>query len=359
VIPIKVVLLTPFYKPIKGGVTTFVENLNEGLFKNSVTVNIITAKGEPNSNTEVLGSNKYATILKAVLKLRKKKPDVLHSHSNWSLMMPCVWYKKLHPNTQLIHTFHTEPVTRPGKLKKKIYQYLFSKYDIITFVSLDLKNKFEDIFDFKTENIVVYSGVALEKFTQKEKQQFITMYNLEDNFPILSFVGPLSWKMKVEGVKRLIAATKILKKDYPDVKLLIVGDGAYQKELKEYTENNNLSKEVIFTGFLDKSSIPLSTSHIYTHISLQEGLPIALLEAMCLGKPVIAAKTGGIPEVINDGQNGILVEAKPEEIADKIVNLCKNTKKMDELGRNAQETVKKEHDWEKVTQKFLDLYLGK
>jgi glycosyltransferase involved in cell wall biosynthesis len=356
VIPIKVVILTPFYPPIKGGITTFVVNLQKHLKNKDISVSIITRKGKMDDNVQVLGPNKYISVLKTLLILRKMKPDVLHSHSHWSLMFPCLWYKRFHPSTKLIHTIHTEPVKQPSGFKKKIYERLFSKYDIITFVSDDLKKKYESIFQFQTEKIVIYSGVSVDKASEGEIKEFLNQYNLKDRFPILSFCGPLSWQLKVEGVKRLIAALKILKIDYPDAKLLIVGDGEYRKELEEFYGRYNLAKDVIITGFLDKPSIPLSASHIYTHISLQEGLPIALLEAMCLGKPIIASKTGGIPEIIVDGKSGILVDPKSEEIAGQIGELIKNKEKMEILGKNAQLRVKKEHKWEIVTQRFIKLY---
>jgi glycosyltransferase involved in cell wall biosynthesis len=116
---------------------------------------------------------------------------------------------------------------------------------------------------------------------------------------------------------------------------------------------------VIFTGFLKNPQIPLSISDIYTHISLQEGQSIAILEAMALGKPVIASKTGGIPEVIKDGENGLIVESDPEIIAQKIIELSSDRKLMEILGKNAQITATKNHSWARASEEFMNIYLEK
>lgn len=356
---IKVVILTPFYHPVKGGITTFVHNLRNHISKNGNNVFIISREGNAADHVSVIGTNKFLLTLKAYLKIRKNKPDVLHSHSHWTLMSPCIWYKKFHPDVKLIHTFHTEIMKVPTGYKKNVFEKLISKYDYITFVSEDLKIKFEKEFTIRTKTTVVYTGVLLERTSKDEIDSFKERYDIKGNFPILTFVGPLSWKMKVEGVKKLIESIGMLKKEYPGVKLLIVGDGEYRKKLEQYADERKVRSNVVFTGFIGKSSTALAACDIYTHISLQEGLPIALLEAMSMGKPVIASKTGGIPEIIVDGQNGILVETKKDKIADEIVKLAKDRVKMELLGKNAVQTVKERHNWDKVTQEFLNIYSGK
>jgi glycosyltransferase involved in cell wall biosynthesis len=355
---IKVVILTPFYHPIKGGITTFVHNLKNYILKKGKDVFIISREGDPADKVSVIGINKFLLTFKAFMNIRKNKPDVLHSHSHWTLMSPCIWYKKLHPDVKLIHTFHTEIMKVPTGYRKKVFEKLISKYDYITFVSEDLKNKFEKEFSIRTRTKVVYTGVLQDNVDEDEMNSFMERYDLKDSFPILTFVGPLSWKMKVEGVKRLVESIGILKKEYPNVKLVIVGDGEYRRGLEGFAEERKVKDNIVFTGFIQKSQTALAVADIYTHISLQEGLPIALLEAMSMGKPVIASKTGGIPEVIVNGQNGILVETEKDRIADEVVKLTKDREKMELLGKNAIQTVKERHNWDNVASEFINLYTG-
>jgi glycosyltransferase involved in cell wall biosynthesis len=257
----------------------------------------------------------------------------------------------------LVHTFHTDPKKEIKGIKRKIFEFLLQRYDRVTFVSRALMETFKRDMEIDLESAcVVYSGVSVEQPSQEEYMNFISTHGLEDRFPILCFLGPLTWKLKVEGVKRLIGAFEIVNKSYPSSALLIVGDGEYRGELEVLVKERKLKDCVIFKGFVDKPEIPLSIADIYTHISLQEGLPLALLEAMALGKPVVASRTGGIPEVIVNGENGLLVDSEPEIIAEKIIDLAANRDLMINLGENAQSTIMEKHDWGCVTEAFLKIY---
>lgn len=357
---IKVVMLTPFYYPIIGGITSFVGNLKNYVSKKGFSVSVIVGQGGHGhgSKIKVIGSNKYAFIIKAIFSIRKAKPDVLHSHAHWYVLFPCVLYRAFHPNTMLIHTFHTESMKKHIGLKKKLFEFLLSKCDYVTFVSRYLMSNYEEKFEIRSKKRVIYAGVFTEEVGKKEVENFVSNYDLSDSFPILSFISPLSWKMKVEGIKRLIEAFGIVKETYPKAKLLIVGDGIYRIKLERFVEMNKMTGEVIFTGFVESSVIPLSVTDIYTHISLQETLSISILEAMGMGKPIIAAKIGGVPELILDGGNGILVGLEPKEIADRIIGLSGDRKRMEILGKNAQKTAKERYDWEDIAQKFINLYEG-
>jgi glycosyltransferase involved in cell wall biosynthesis len=356
VILIKVVILTPFYYPILGGITTFVENLRMNLIKKGCSVFIISNAGSSNKDIKVLKQSKYLFAIRSYQSIRVEKPDVLHSHSRWNGLAPCVIYKIFHPKTTLIHTYHTEPTDRIWKLKRKIIELLLSKSDFVTFVSKDLKQKIESVYNIKTQKTVIYSGVARKHLEESDVNRFSNKYSLGDEGPIISFIGPLVWKMKVEGVKKLIASFGIVRETYPKAKLLIIGDGRLRWELERIVKENNMQNDVIFTGSIANVFIPLSIIDIYTHISLQEGLPIVLLEAMSMGKPIIATKTGGIPEVIEHGYNGVLVEPEPKEIAQAIINLYNDKQSMETLGANALKTANERCDWDNVAQKFLDLY---
>jgi glycosyltransferase involved in cell wall biosynthesis len=243
-------------------------------------------------------------------------------------------------------------------LKKKAYEFLLSKCDCITFVSYDLMDKVEKRIKIHSKKKVIPPGAFTEEKSEKEIQNFKNKYNLKNSYPILSFIGPLSWELKVEGIKRLIEAFNITKETHPRAKLLIVGDGVYRKKLERFVGMNKLIDDVIFTGFLDDTEIPLSITDIYTHISLQDTFSISTLEAMSMGKPIIAAKTGGLPELITHGETGILVEPTPKQIAQTIIALYNDKKRMEYLGENAKKVAKKMYNWDDIAVKYIDLYKG-
>jgi glycosyltransferase involved in cell wall biosynthesis len=162
--------------------------------------------------------------------------------------------------------------------------------------------------------------------------------------------------MKVEGVKRLIEAVTIIEKSFPKVRLLIVGDGEFKNELKAMCEAKALSENVAFTGYVENSYIPLYWTDIYAHISLQEGLPISLLEAMSVKKSIVAANVGGIPEAIINKKNGVLVEPDPKVIAKEIIDLYNDESLMRRYGEEAKITQERLFNWSRTTDEFLSIY---
>jgi glycosyltransferase involved in cell wall biosynthesis len=350
-------MITPYYYPVIGGITSFVGKLVGGLSKKGVSVSILTGDGEPSENVDVIGLRRFSFIIRSFRLIRKKKPEVIHTHAHWYIMIPTVFYKIFHSETVIVHTFHTDPKKIVKGLKRRFLAYLLSKYDHVTFVSRALMESYVRDFciDFKSMS-VVYAGVSIPNPTIEEQRTFIDSHNLKGRYPILCFMGPLMWNLKVEGVRRLVSAFEIVNKSLPSSTLLIVGDGEFRNELEGTVNKKGLKNNVVFTGFLTEPQIPLSIVDIYTHISLQEGQSIAILEAMALGRPVVASKTGGIPEVIEDGKNGLLVDSEPKIIAQRIIELAGNKELMGKLGENAQKTVMDDFDWEDATEEFMNVY---
>ena len=110
-----------------------------------------------------------------------------------------------------------------------------------------------------------------------------------------------------KGVQYLLQAISRLGRSFPTLKLVICGDGPFKGILLELAEKLGLSSKVIFTGFRTDALSLLQAADMFVLPSLSEGLPLSILEAMALGKPVVATRVGGIPEVIDHGKTGWLV----------------------------------------------------
>lgn len=353
----KICLITPYYMPIKGGISNYVLSLSENLSEKNQETYIITRQGIKDAEEVYVSDvNKIFFILKAFFRIRALKPDVLHSHAHWYLLAPCVIYKFFKPNTCVIHTFHTDPINKTSGFKLVVMKRLLSRCDTLTFVSKHLHDKIMDNFDINIKTKIIYGGVSPINPDEYEINQFKRKFNLENHYPIISFVGALSWKMKAEGVKILSKAFKEVLIEFPNSRLLIVGDGTYRYDIESLVKELGIESEVIFTGFVDNAFIPLAASDIYAHISLQEGFPLAVLEAMGLGKPVVASNTGGIPEVIINGENGILVESNSEDISNSLIELINSKEKRCYLGHNAKDTTFDKFTWSKITDNVLSIY---
>jgi len=362
----KIVIITPFWLPTKGGITTVVYNLYNELKLKGVPVYILTPdKGE---EAIIISKNKFFMILDIIKFLHKIKPDVIHVHAHGSLLLPAVLYKILFNSRQkVIFTFHTQPQTfsyikgKPTKERNLVQLYLLNlllrKCDYTTCVAKSLRDSLNKTGVKLINSVIIPNGVSIKNVSQEELLAFKHLYNLESNYPILGMVANLSWDWKIEGIKILIKAFKEVLTFESKARLLIIGDGQYRKYLEDYVENKmNLKGKIIFTGNMENPFIALSILDIYCHISLNEALGIAPLEAMSIGKPVIASNTGGLPEFIENGFNGILVDSKPDSIANAILRLIKNPSLVSWLSKNAVETTRLKFSWEKITTKYLELY---
>jgi glycosyltransferase involved in cell wall biosynthesis len=356
----KICLITPYFKPIKGGISNYVLQMSKTLKEKEQKVYIITRQGKKDIETDyVINVNKFFFIIKTFLRIWNLKPDILHSHSHWYTLAPCIIYKYLKPRTVVVHTFHTDPVENPNKIKRVSLAFLFSKCNAVTFVSKYLQERITTSIDIRTKKGVIYGGTNPNTIRDKDINEFKKKYNLQEHCQIICFIGVLSWKLKAEGAKILVKSFNQITKELPDLRLIIVGDGVYRKEVEKIAEDLEIDSKIIFTGFVDNPLIPLNLCDIYTHISLQEGFPLSVLEAMSCEKAIIASSTGGIPEVINDGENGLLVEPSPEAISKAIVNLINSPEKRSKLGNNAKKDIEEKFTWSKIVEDFIDIYLEK
>ena len=272
------------------------------------------------------------------------------------MLAPALVYKRFHKKVRMIFTFHTEPPEQRMRARHNIFGRLLSKCDAVTYVSEALREKISSQIKIGSKQVVVYPGVEGRTVTEEELGNFIEAYDTRRRFPILVFVGLLEWKKKVQGIKVLLAAVADIREKYPSLKLLIVGDGSRRQELEETIANLNLSENVAITGLVDNVFVPLTACDIYTHISLQEGMPQSLLEAMSLGKPVIASNVGGIPEVVKDGESGLLVEPREDDVVTALSILLENPEKSAELGRRAKDVLLTDFSWERIAKDFEKLY---
>ena len=124
------------------------------------------------------------------------------------------------------------------------------------------------------------------------------------------------------------------------------------------TKNKGVSNEFIFTGFSENLVDLLAISDVFISCSLWEGLPQAVIEAMAMNKPVIATKVGGLPELIQDGKNGILIPpSDPSAIVDSIISIRENKNLAQNLGTEGRKVVEEYFSIKIMVDKLQELYL--
>jgi starch synthase len=173
----------------------------------------------------------------------------------------------------------------------------------------------------------------------------------EKDFFIL-FVGRL---IKMKGIEYLIRALKDLISQYGNLKLVIVGDGNAREDNERMA--SSIRENVIFAGYRNDVYRFMCAADIVVLPSLCEGCPNVVLEAMACGTPVIASRVGAVPDIIENGRTGIIVELKDVEGLKKaLVRLMENRELARKMGERGRERVEKEFTWDAVCKKLEKFY---
>jgi glycosyltransferase involved in cell wall biosynthesis len=195
---------------------------------------------------------------------------------------------------------------------------------------------------------VVYNAVDVEKFSPgKESPQ-------KD---VVLFTGRL---IAAKGVKYLVEAIPIVLREHPQCLFLFIGAGnslPYERRLREM----KVPKEnFAFMGYLKDASELIDyyrAQSVYVAPTLYENLPIRVLEAMACGVPVVASNVCAVPEIIQDGVNGFLVNpGSVRELAERISTLLADPRMRRQMGQSARETVLERFDWNVNAIKISDIY---
>ena len=169
------------------------------------------------------------------------------------------------------------------------------------------------------------------------------------------FVGVLE---KVKGIDYLIRAFNEIKNEFPQFKLVIVGEGSERENYQLSIINYQLQDRVEFKGKLSLTETKDIMKNCSCLIlpSLSEGLGRVLLEAMALGKPVVGSKVGGIPDLIKDGQNGFLFEkGNSEELTEKLKVLLNDKNLAIKMGKKGKEFIRENFSNEKYIQNYIEM----
>jgi glycosyltransferase involved in cell wall biosynthesis len=170
-------------------------------------------------------------------------------------------------------------------------------------------------------------------------------------------IGNIAHMADHKGQIYLVRAAAIVKERYPGVRFVIVGDGELRSDLEVEVKRRGLDGILIFTGFRKDIASLLSSFDIFAFPSHLEGLGTSLLDAMVMRKPIVSTTAGGIPEVVQDGVNGILVPPKdPDALASAIIRLIEDLELRNKYGNAGRRIVEERFTADKVVEGTLAVY---
>lgn len=352
----KVALVTNYWKNSEGGgIKTYLVDLVDALSERGIEIGTVSREGGDTAEDKE-AKGKLSFVLSSYRYLLRYRPDVIHSQESWYCLLPTVFYKKLH-GCRVIHTFHTEPERRLTLPEKIVFQNLLDACDCVTFVSKRLQERIVEIDGFSMpRTAITYAGVKVREVSDEDVQLFRDRFGIAEDAVTLSAIGMTALPYKAEGLKLLIQAMSILRDSYPGIRLIATREGRYSGELKAFARKAGVDENITFTGNIEDALVPLKMCDVYTHITLGDGLPLALLEAMAMGKPIVATPIAGIPEAITDGKSGLLVAPEVEQIAERVSFLLKNRDYAQQLGWCAKKIADERFTWARSAQAFESLY---
>ena len=202
---------------------------------------------------------------------------------------------------------------------------------------------------------VIYNAIEKQTPTKSRKEIQCEIGICGDDF-VIGSVGRQTWD---KGFNTLISAAALAKKQIPNLKVLLVGDGNERKKLEQLARQLGIDDSVIFTGFRRDIPNMLTAMDVFVIPSWYEAFGNVTVEAMLARRPVIASRVGGIPEVIQDGVNGWLVPSADEEkLADTIIDIYKNRDDLHEIVEKAYTDACERYNFDKYYKLITDVYFG-
>lgn len=207
------------------------------------------------------------------------------------------------------------------------------------------------------KSIVIHNGVNLGKFNPDAAYANVReQYGLSENDIVVGYIVRMT--LQKDPVGMITAFAKALEQ-VPQLKLLMIGEGDLTQAAKDTAQRLGITGSVIFDGFRQDVPAVLKAVDIYCLPSLWEGFPIGVLEAMAMGKAVIASDVDGTREAIQHEVNGLLVPAKnADALAGAIVRLATDDALRAKLREQAASTIRTTYDIGNMTRKIEDVYRG-
>ncbi|MFC2061442.1 glycosyltransferase family 4 protein [Elusimicrobiota bacterium] len=296
--------------------------------------------------------NKQLRIL-----VNKWEPAIIDFHfvTSINLLPFLIWLKFFQKSITSVFHYHGE--IGPVESLRTITKYL-SRLRLLTafcdkLVTVSEANKkYLRTLNIKKEIAVISNGIDPETLVREDITRCRKEYHIPDNEYILLSIGSL---IPRKGYDVLLKAMVEVIKDVPDTKLLIVGSGTLKDHCRQLAGELNIDRHIIFTGFHeDFPYFILSAADVYVSATNSESFGIAFAEAMAYSIPVVATNVGGVPEVVENGETGILVPVKDENaLAGGIIKLLKDENLRKTMGEKGLARVKKLFGLDELVNKLI------
>ena len=284
----------------------------------------------------------FRALFSLIWLIMKEKPDIVHTHSSKGGILGRL-AAKIAGVPHIIHTPHGHVFYGHfGAFASKAFLWIekvFSKFtDRVVALTDGEKNDYINLSVCSSEKLCkIHSGVDVKKFmhTNGNRVEKRRSLGLDQNEAVIGFVG---WLLPIKGPDYLLKAMDDVWRWHPEASLVMVGKGDLDVDLRAEALKKNANGKVKFMGWREDIDEIMPLFDMLVLPSLNEGMGRVLVEAMAAGKPVVASRVGGIPDLVRHAETGYLVPPADEEaLADGIKKLLDDPEKAKQMGLRGKE----------------------
>jgi glycosyltransferase involved in cell wall biosynthesis len=368
---LRIVLVSDYYFPhVGGGVERVVEELAHNFVKFGHEVRVVTFNPDgwpskeridgveivriPSVNLEPMVGVPAALNTSLGMRRLFEDADVIHTHNIFFLLSILSFLSR--PKAPIITTMHVGSLSNltgftgaVGRVyERTVGQYILRRSRAVTAVSPSVAEHAANIGAGAPVHIIPNS-VDVERFRPAAAPDG----EPEDDRSVL-FLGRLS---RNKGPQYLVEAIPHVLSEIPEASFAFVGDGPMRTSLARRMETLGLNGNVRIHGKVPDVVPVLQRAGVVVRPSLTEGMPLAVMEAMACGRPILAARVGGTADLILDGETGMLFEPRNvEALANGLIRVLADRKQAAAMGRRAREWAERQMTWERVSRTYEQLY---
>ncbi|MFB6201637.1 MAG: glycosyltransferase family 4 protein [Halorhabdus sp.] len=377
----RICLLSKMFPPISGGSSMYAYEIANALGERGHDVDVYTQSKAESESTMAMHDNvsvhtltksrKYLVTFETLyysLRVRSVVDlddyDVIHG-----TLMPAstiALSDRLTFDTPIVLTSHSFALSEvfahsPEKLADYLLKYAFHpmnvvmdnisarRVDKIIAISEEMREQIVNSYRIDEDSVIRIShGVDTDRYRPREEVHEA----VSDDKLTLLFVGRLITRKGVDLAIRSLAAM-----ENEEAELLIAGSGRLEDQLKQLAQELGVAGRVRFLGYVPDVELPLlySSADLTLFTSEYEGFGLVLLESLASGTPVVGPPVGGVPDILENGVSGYIVDRKAQAFASKIDYICNHPQRLREMSDAARVTAT-ERSWSRVAREVEDLY---
>ena len=291
-----------------------------------------------------------AMVYKIFKIIREFKPSIIHTHLHtMKYVLPLTFLRSF----AWVHTVHNVAQMEANHIDKKINYISFLRGAVPVAIADKVRNTIYEVYRIKNTPVIL-NGIDLHEHERVSlgRDEWRRREGFSESDVIITAVGRL---YKQKNHRLLISSFKEVSEQFPQTRLMIVGEGELRSDLQDYCIEKGLKDKVKFLG--NRNDVPaiLNAIDIFTISSDWEGNPLSLMEAIAAGCPVVCTAVGGIPEVV-DPSFGLLVTAGDESALTKALKDMVESKEKRILMAQAAKAYSHQFSSSKMIDNYLYLY---